>query len=88
MQSIYQLRRLELSREQNAIIRKLITDQRQTLSNHIVSATEVIDRKYGRSGMTGAEYIKQKLLPEYHALSPLFQIFPPDDMWQDNGERE
>ncbi len=82
MQTKYNIRRAEMTRSQSAIVRAMLTDKRQTLSNLIVSCVDCGEREYGKSGLTGYQYAK-KLTQEYTELSVLFQIFPPDDMWEE-----
>lgn len=82
-ENIYQMRRANLTREQNKLVRDMFNDKLQTLKNHIVSMVDCGDAKYGKSAMTGYEYAR-KTVKELKAHQELCQVFPPDDMWEQN----
>lgn len=80
----YAVRRAMLTREQNKMVRDMLNSHMTALSNHVVAMVECGDAKYGRSAMTGYEYARKTVM-ELNAHREMCRIFPPDDMWEQDG---
>ncbi len=70
---IYTMRRAELTREQSAMVRKMLDSQMGAYKNWIASAVESED--YERA---------HRLVTELRDHEAMCKIFPPDDMWDRN----